>query len=242
MSPPALDGLRRTVAQACRILAGRGLAEGILGHVSARVGEQAMLIRCRGAEDRGLRFTAEADVRLVDLDGNHLEPSPGYEVPNELPIHGELLRTRPHVASVVHAHPWSTLVCGLAGLPLRPVFGAFNIPAMRIGAAGVPVFPRACLITRPDLAAQMIAAMGDRDVCVLRGHGITVAGPSVEAATVRSLDLDALARVTVALAQVAAGPVPEISGDDLAELPDLGPGFNERRAWRHLVAAEEAGA
>jgi 3,4-dihydroxyphthalate decarboxylase len=181
-------------------------------------------------------------VRLVDLDGRHLEDSGGYDVPNELPIHGELLRARPQAASVVHAHPWSTLVCGIAELSLRPVFGAFNIPAMRMARDGVPVFPRSCLITRPQLAAEMLAAMGERDACVLRGHGITVAGPSVQAATVHALDLDALARVTVALAQVGAQRAPEIDARDLAELPDLGAGFNEERVWRHLVADEQASA
>jgi ribulose-5-phosphate 4-epimerase/fuculose-1-phosphate aldolase len=241
VSAPDLAELRRTVAQSCRVLAQHGVVEGILGHVSARVGEDAMLIRCRGDEDRGLRFTTEADVRLVDLDGNHLEDSPGYDAPKELPIHGELMRARLDVGSVVHGHPWSALVCGLAELPLRPVIGSFNIPAMRIAVAGVPVFPRSCLITRPELAAQMMAAMGDRDVCLLRGHGITVAAPTVEAATVRALDLDVLARVTVALAGVGARDVPEVSAEDMAELPDLGAGFNEQRVWRHLVATEEAG-
>jgi 3,4-dihydroxyphthalate decarboxylase len=229
------------VAQACRILAANELIEGILGHVSARVGEDAMLIRCRGPADRGVLFTEPVDVRLVTLDGEHLEQSDGFEVPNELPIHGELLRARPNANSVVHAHPWSTLVSGVAGLELRPVFGAFNIPAMRMAAKGVPVFPRSCLITRKDLATEMIAAMEGRDACVLRGHGITVAGRSVQAAAVRALDLDTLARVTVRLAQAGAAPAEPISEADMAELPDLGPAFNEERVWRHLVALEERG-
>jgi ribulose-5-phosphate 4-epimerase/fuculose-1-phosphate aldolase len=236
-----LEENRALVARACRILAARGLIEGILGHVSARAGEDAMLIRCRGRSDRGVLFTEPADVRLVDLDGNHLERSDGFDVPNESPIHGELLRARPEANSVIHAHPWSTLVSGIADLRLRPVFGAFNIPAMRMAADGVPVFPRSCLITRPELAAAMIEAMNGRDVCVLRGHGITVTGRSVQAAAVRALDLDTLARVTVRLAQAGVTEPDEISPDDMAELPDLGPAFNEERVWRHLVALEERG-
>ena len=236
-----IEETRALVARACRILASRGLIEGILGHVSARVGDDAMLIRCRGPEDRGVLFTEPADVRLVDLDGGHLEDSLGFEVPNELPIHGELLRARPDVGSVVHAHPWSTLVGGIAELPLRPVFGAFSIPAMRMASQGVPVFERSCLITRKDLAAAMIEAMDGRDACVLRGHGITVTGRSVQAAAVRALDLDTLARVTERLARVGAPEPPVISDEDMAELPDLGPSFNEERVWRHLVAVEERG-
>ena len=236
-----LEETRALVARACRILASHGLIEGILGHVSARAGENAMLIRCRGPEDRGVLFTEPADVRLVDLDGEHLEASPGFDVPNEVPIHGELLRARPEVGSVVHAHPWSTLVSGIAELPLRPVFGAFNIPAMRIAAEGVPVFPRSCLITRKDLAAAMIEAMDGRDACVLRGHGITVTGRSVPAAAVRALDLDTLARVTERLARAGVHAPREISEEDMAELPDLGPSFNEERVWRHLVALDDRG-
>jgi 3,4-dihydroxyphthalate decarboxylase len=234
-----LEQSRATVARACRILAARGLIEGILGHVSARAGEGAMLIRCRGERDPGVLFTEPADVRLVDLDGNHLEDSPGYDPPKELPIHGELLKARPEVGSVVHAHPWSTLVCGIAGLRLRPVFGAFDIPAMRMAAEGVPEFPRSCLITRPDLAAAMIDAMEGRDACVLRGHGITTAGASVQAATIRALTLDTLARVTERVARAGALEPPEISNEDMEELPDLGAAFNEDRVWRHLVAVEE---
>ncbi len=45
-----LAGLRRTVALACRILAYRGLAEDVLGHVSVRVGADRMLVRCRGPQ------------------------------------------------------------------------------------------------------------------------------------------------------------------------------------------------
>jgi ribulose-5-phosphate 4-epimerase/fuculose-1-phosphate aldolase len=236
MAARELYALREKLAVACRILAARGLADGILGHVSARAGARAMLVRCRGPADRGLRFTSAKDVRLVDLDGRYLEDGAGYEVPHELPIHGELYRARPEVGAVVHAHPWSALLCGLAGLELRPVFGAFNIPATRMALDGVPVFPRGCLITRRDLATQMLAAMGDRDVCLLRGHGITVAGASVEAATVRALDLDVLTRVTVELARLGVREPAELPADDLAELPDLGSSFNEQRVWRHLAA------
>jgi len=65
----------------------------------------------------------------------------GYEAPKELAIHTELLRARPDLGAVVHAHPRSALLAGLAGLTARPVFGAYNIPAMRTGGrwgAGVP--------------------------------------------------------------------------------------------------------
>lgn len=226
---------REIVALACRILAMEGLVEGVLGHVSVRAGEDRMLIRCRGRDERGLMFTTERDVRLTGLDGTPADPDDGYSVPNELPIHGELLRARPEVNAVVHAHPPALLLCELAGLELRPVFGSYNIPAMRMALDGVPVYPRSVLIRRPDLAREMIAAMGDRPICVLRGHGITVTGASVQEAVVRALNLNALATVTLELARLGARP-PEVPAEDVAELPDLGSAFNDLAVWRHLEA------
>jgi 3,4-dihydroxyphthalate decarboxylase len=232
---------RTTVAQACRILAMEGLVEGVLGHVSVRDGEDAMLIRCRGAGEHGLMFTTEDDVRRTGLDGTILGDAEGYTAPNELPIHGELLRMRPEVNAVVHAHPPAVLLCGVAGLELRPVFGSYNIPATRMALDGIPVYGRSVLIRRPDLAREMIAAMGDRPVCVLRGHGVTVTGASVEEAVVRALNLNALAMMTLELARLGAEPA-VVPAEDVAELPDLGSAFNDLSVWRyHLAKARSRG-
>src|SRR5215217_3329970 len=235
MSEP-LEELREKVALSCRILAKEGLVEEILGHVSLRVPDgDRMLIRCRSEDECGVLFTKGSDVRRVDFDGQGEDLLEGrYEVPKELPIHGELYKARPEVGCVIHAHPPAALVCGIAELELRPIFGAFNIPAMRMALEGIPLFPRSVLVTRPDLAAQMMDAMGDKHVCLMKGHGVTVTGATVEEATVRALNFEALARVTLQAAQ--AGGEPEvIPPEDVEELPDLGRTFNERWVWRHYV-------
>lgn len=227
--------LREKVATACRILGAEGLAPGVLGHVSVRTGDDEMLIRCRGPWERGVRFTQARDIRRVSFSGVPLEEMGGTEPPKELPIHGELYRSRPDVTSVVHAHPHAALLAGLADLEPRAVFGAYNMPAMRLALEGVPVYPRAVLITRADLAAEMIAAMDDRSVCLLRGHGVTVVGDTVEQATVRAVNLTELYRITVELAQLGASPA-ELSRADLAELPNLGSRFDDSFAWSALHA------
>lgn len=233
-----MDGLEQTVADACRVLAAHGVVEGILGHVSARVDETHLLVRTRGPHEQGLRQTTVADIRLVDLDGEG-DDLGEWRVPNELPIHTEVLRSQPSVGAVVHAHPPAMLLCGLAGLPLRPVYGAYDIPGMRLAVGGVPVYPRSVLIRRRDLAQEMLAAMGDRPVCLLRGHGVTVTGATVEEAVVRTIALETLARVTVELHRLGS-EVPEVSEADMAELPDLGAGFNNDAQWRALVAEVSA--
>jgi 3,4-dihydroxyphthalate decarboxylase len=227
--------LRAAVAIACRILARRGLVDGVLGHVSARVTDDEIVVRCRGPKERGLAFTRPSDVWRVTLGGEPVDVPHGWRAPNELAIHTELMRDRPEVGAVVHAHPSAALLAGLAGLAIRPVFGAFNIPAMRLARAGVPVYRRPILITRPELAAEMVAAMDGSSVCLLAGHGIAVAARTVEEATVIATDLQVLLTVTVELARLGAEP-PEVSDEDLAELPDLGSDFNTMTAWRALVA------
>jgi 3,4-dihydroxyphthalate decarboxylase len=236
-----VEELRGRVALACRVLAATGVSEGTLGHVSARVDSTHLLVRCRREEERGLLFTTPTDVHLVDLDGQLAESpagGPAGRVPNELPIHSEIYRARPEVGAVVHAHPPAALIAGLAGLELRPVFGAYNIPALHLARAGVPVYPRPVLITRPDLGAELVQAMGDRPVCLMRGHGITTSGATVQQATVRAINCNVLAQVTRELALLGASP-PEVSEEDVAELPDLGSTFNDEMVWRHHVAMVE---
>ena len=227
--------LRATVATACRVLAQKGLVSGILGHVSARVGPDELVIRCRGPHEAGLARSDVGDVWRFAFDGSPSDPPPGYDAPKELSIHTQLMRRRPDVGAVVHAHPRSALLCGLAGIEPRAVFGAYNIPAARLAIGGIPLFMRPILITRPDLADEMIAVMGDGPVCLLVGHGITVAAASVELATVLAVNLDDLLSITVDLALLGARP-DKLSADDLAELPDLGSAFNDELAWRSLVA------
>lgn len=235
--PAESAALRRTVALACRILANAGLAEDILGHVSVLVGRDRMLLRCRGPQEEGLLFTDEQDVHPVDLDGNGNLPA-GWAVPNELPIHAELLRARPEIDAVVHCHPPAVLVAGVEEVPLRPIFGAYHIPAARLALDGVPIYPRAALVRRPELGRELVEAMGSATVCVMRGHGITTVGSgahAVEQAVGRALALDVLARVSVERARLgdrAVNLVPE----DVAELPDLGGSFNDLNVWRHHVA------
>ena len=229
--------LRRTVAVACRLLGHAGLTENVLGHVSARVDADTMLIRCRGPREHGLLFTSDDDIRLVDLEGQG-DLEGGYRVPHEYPIHAELFRARPDVRAVVHAHPRDVVIADLAGLALRPVIGAYDIPAYRMASRGVPTYPRSVLVATAELGRELVAAVGDGDVCVLRGHGIATVGTSVEQAVVRALTLDQLANLTLELARVSASP-DVVPPADAAALPDLGNELNDLAVWRHAVARLE---
>lgn len=230
-----IEELREKVALSCRILAMEGLAEGILGHVSARIPDRdEMWIRCRSQQEQGVRYTTVDAIRRVDFNGKGSLMGEQYEVPKELAIHGEIYKKRSEVGCVIHAHPGEALICGITDLELRPIFGAFNIPAMRLALAGVPVFPRSFLVTRPELAAPMIDIMGEKQICLMRGHGITVTGKTVEEATVRALNFNILATTTLQVA-LTGRKAPDISPEDIAELPNLGSTFNDLWVWRYYA-------
>ena len=236
--PDELAALRRTVALGCRILAFTGATTPILGHLSHRLEDGRVLVRCRGPRERGLLFTEAEDVRVVGLDdsgdaGGDL--GDGYRLPTEFPIHAEILRARPDVVSVVHAHPAAAVVAGLAGTELRPVTGAFNIPAYRLAAAGIPTWPHAGLVRTREAGESLAAALGDRDACLLLGHGVVTTGDGPVQAVLRALDLDELARIAIAVAGLGARPA-EVTEADRVDLPDLGAELNEQALWRHHVA------
>lgn len=188
--------LRKEVAEACRVLAMMGLVKEATGHVSARIpGTNELLVRARGYDETGLMFTRPEDIIRADFDGQTTETREGVSLPQEFPIHGEILRARPDVTCVVHAHPPAILRCGLAGIEMRPIFGAFDPASSMIAADGIPIYPRSITVTRPALAHDMMAIMGDKQVCLMYGHGITAVGTSIGAAAVRSIKMEALAEI-----------------------------------------------
>jgi ribulose-5-phosphate 4-epimerase/fuculose-1-phosphate aldolase len=136
------EELREKVAVSCRIWQWKvWLTDS--GSCQRRIADaDEMWIRCRSAAEEGVRYTTVDAIRRVDFDGKGTHKGEPYQVPNELPIHGEIYKKRPDVGCVIHAHPKEALICGITELEFRPIFGAFNITAMRMALEGIPVFPR----------------------------------------------------------------------------------------------------
>lgn len=251
-SPP---DVQRKVAIACRILGMLGLVRESTGHVSARIaGTDEMWIRCRGGNERGLTFTGVHNIRRVDFDGKGPGLGTEHFAPHETPLHGEIYRARPDVQAVVHAHPYYALMCGIADLEFLPLFGGYEPAALNIVLKGVPVFPRSITIQNKEIAADMLKCLGDRDVLLMRGHGITVTGSSVETVLQQAIRFDRLAHIMWEAAQSVrkVSPIPE---EDLALYsaqrsgrggsrregrPDWsGAEGSENWGWNHYVALLE---
>jgi 3,4-dihydroxyphthalate decarboxylase len=232
--------LVKAVALSCRILAKLGLFKETTGHVSARSGGgRTMLIRGRGGDETGLIFTRPADIVPANFDGAPLKIRAGLKTPNEACIHGEIYKKKPHVGAVVHAHPPSIVLTSMAGIALRPIYGGYDPQGMRLALANIPVYQSSLTLHTVEQVHAMLEVMGENDCCILRGHGVVVAGKTVEQATIRAIKLDHLAKINLQAA--ALGNVPSISQKDIdAFLARRGaPDRSTDAVWRFYVEWEK---
>ena len=186
-----LSKLRELVAQSCRVLGKLNLTKEPSGHVSARVpGEDKVLIKARGPEESGLRFVTARDVITVDFNGKKVAGDDGLDVPQEVFIHTWLYKTRPDLQCVVHVHPLTVVLFTICDKPLQPLFGAYDPSGLRLLVNGLATYPRSITVSNEKLGEEFARAMGDKQACLMRGHGITSAGPSVEDATLTAIKLN----------------------------------------------------
>jgi ribulose-5-phosphate 4-epimerase/fuculose-1-phosphate aldolase len=179
--------LRETIALACRTLGELDITKEALGHVSFRLGDsETLLIKGKGPNEVGLRFTQPSDVILVDFNANTIEGPEGLQPPSETFIHIWQYKTRPEVKSVIHMHPEHAVLLPIAGKELVPSIGN----ATHFAVEGVPVYPRSVMITTDQLGRDLAASMGNKSACFMRGHGVTVVGDSIEQCTLRTIDLN----------------------------------------------------
>lgn len=190
--------LREKVAVSCRIIGHNNVTRGTLGHVSARVpGTDRILIKSRGPAVEGMEFTTEQDIIVINSKGELLEAAPeGLQQPAETAMHLILYNKRPDVMSVIHSHPdWVVVLTG-AGKPLVPMLNGYDGGAStRLLKEGCPIYPRSLTITNDELAEDFFNTMGSHRACLLFGHGMTVAGGSVEETTQTSLTIYEIARI-----------------------------------------------
>src|SRR6266542_3187615 len=109
------DALMTNALKAWRFLYRRGFIEGF-GHLSVRLpgSDRFMLTR----HSLGANATAD-DFVVFDLDGRKVDGK--GDAPGEYPIHLEILRARPDVASVIHYHGMYSTAFTTSDQTLRPI-------------------------------------------------------------------------------------------------------------------------
>lgn len=132
--------------------------------------------------------TAE-DIIEFDLDGAPVNAG-GRKVYLERFIHGEIYKCRDDVTAIVHSHAPAVVPFTVTQAPLRPLWhmSAFlgtEVPVFEIrDFAGDDTD---LLIRSNDLGMALARTLGDANVVLMRGHGATIAGPSLQQAVFRSV-------------------------------------------------------
>ena len=187
--------LSERVAQACRVIGKLDLTKAATGHLSARIpGTDKVAIRARGPGETGVRYTQAEDIILVDLDGKKIEGRDNLVPPREVFIHTWLYKTRPEVKAVVHAHPPTVVLFTICNKPLLPIYGGYDPSSLRLLTEGIPTYPRSQTVTNDEMGKEFAALMRGR-AALMRGHGITTIGDSIEEATLTAIGLNMLAEM-----------------------------------------------
>ncbi|MFD0667087.1 class II aldolase/adducin family protein [Ramlibacter sp. MAHUQ-53] len=183
LTPPA--DLVDKLVLANRILYDQGVVDG-LGHVSARHPTEpgVFLLSC----NRAPAMVKRADITCYDFDGNTVSDT--SERPYlERFIHGEIYRARPDVMAVVHSHSPSVIPFGAARRQLRPIFHMSGF--LGEGSALFDIREKHgetdMLIRSPELGRSLAECLGRHTCVLMRGHGSTTVGVSVEQVVFRAI-------------------------------------------------------
>jgi HCOMODA/2-hydroxy-3-carboxy-muconic semialdehyde decarboxylase len=191
-----------------RILAAEGVLDGY-GHISARSDKRPE--RFIMSRSRAPALVSAADLMELDADSEPLagERRKGFI---ERYIHGEIYRSRPEVMAVVHSHSPSVIPFGVTKTKLRPVYhmGSFLW-------SGTPVWDirrvredNDVLVRDRGLGASLAQALGSCNCVLMRGHGMTVVGDSVQEAVFRAIYTEMNARLQLQ-AETLEGPIQFLS-------------------------------
>ena len=216
-TPPKHDNsLRRAIIDACLEMERKGINQGTSGNISARSGE-GMLITPTAMAYATMR---PEDVVWMDFDGSvHGDRKPS----SEWRFHLDILRDRPDVNAVVHAHPVHCTALAILGRPIPAVH--YMIAAA--GGPDIPCAPYATYGTR-DLADHVVAALKDRDACLMAHHGMMAVGASLERAMWLAVEVEVLAhQYSTAL---TIGDPPVLPDEEIARVVQKFKGYGQGSA------------
>jgi HCOMODA/2-hydroxy-3-carboxy-muconic semialdehyde decarboxylase len=219
----ALDEL----VTANRILAREGVVDSF-GHVSIRHPhrpERYVLSRARAPE-----CIEGDDLMEFALDGTPIDPA-GRLPYAERFIHGAVYEARPEVKAVVHHHSPSVIPFSVTGAQLSPVMHmcagiGTRVPTWdsrtRFGDTNL-------LVTNAAMATDLAAALAQRPVILMRGHGCVVAGASLREVVFNSIYLQLNADLQ--MKSNSLGAITFLSDGEVAAVLRTRGSFTFERAW-----------
>ena len=180
-----LDEARGLLATANHILAREGVLDAF-GHVSMRHPsnpERYLIARSRSPE-----LIEPSDILEFTLDSEPVAPPKGF-LYGERVIHGCIYQARPDVHAICHHHARAVMPFCISGIALQPID--------HLGATMGAVIPfwdqreefgdTNLIVARSEEGQSLARALGPHWVVLMRRHGATVVGISMEEMVFRAV-------------------------------------------------------
>jgi ribulose-5-phosphate 4-epimerase/fuculose-1-phosphate aldolase len=168
------------LALVARVLARAGYDDYLAGHLTYRQDDDTILTNPFAIPWRRLR---SSEVCRLDLDGNHLG-GPYVSNPAVL-LHLEWHRHREDLMWTCHNHSrWGTIWASVHRVP-----PCYNQSSALVDPISL-VREYSGQVNDPNIASDVIAAMGESTVALLANHGVLVAGKSANELITRAVYLE----------------------------------------------------
>ncbi len=190
------------IIAACRAMNASGLNQGMSGNISLRQGDGLLITPTSLDYDR----MQPEDIVRLDAEGR---PQGRRRPSSEWRFHYDILRQRPDVAAVVHAHPIHATAIALHGRPIPAVHYMVAIA----GGPEIRCAPYARFGTQA-LSDAALAALDGRMACLLAHHGLIALGRDLDQALWLAHEVETLARMY--LASLAMGEPPRLPDAEIA--------------------------
>lgn len=185
---------RIELAAAYRLAAKNGWLESIYNHITCNVegpnGEHHLLINPLGLNYR--EITASSLIK-IDFDGNTIHPGVVGDIMGVnkagLVIHSCIHRARPDIRCVNHNHHWA--VAGLSATK----DGVLELAQTTHITGDIAYHDYEGIVVSNDEQERIVRDLGDKDVMILRNHGLITCGPSIAAAYYHAYTLCAAAEM-----------------------------------------------
>ncbi len=194
--PPTKDREKRqSIIDACLRMNVLGINQGTSGNISLRHGD-GMLVTPTSTPYEAM--TPEQIV-YMHLDGNH---DPAQRPSSEWRFHRDILRARPEVQAIVHAHPPYSTMLAIMGMEIPPVHYMVAVA----GGDTIRCAPYATFGTQ-ELSEHAVRALEGRMACLLAHHGMIAVGPSLSKAMWLAVEVETLARQYHGCLQIGTPPL-----------------------------------
>lgn len=227
-APAADAALLDDLVVANRILYDQGVVDAF-GHVSVRHDKRAD--RFLLARNMAPALVTADDIVEFNLDGTPVTAK-GRAVYLERFLHGEIYRARPDVMAIVHSHSPAVLPFTVVpGVSLRPVYhmSSFIGEGARVFEIREAAGPASdMLIRNAELGVALAKSLGSSSVILMRGHGSTVVGPTLQQTVYQAVYTEINARIQAEAMKL--GPVIFLSAAE-AEAASVNIGKQIQRPW-----------